>query len=124
MAVVDNKEANKTNNMPSNGDKEGANDGEGMPPEERREEVLDFLAEHGIALPPKAIFRGLKLERGINFSYSTVKNALADLERAGHVSRVDKEALDDGEIETISGDTSSRRAYYLVTEAGRDHLKN
>jgi len=105
------------------GAKEAPDNAGGMPPEDRREEVLDFLEVHRIALPPKAIYRALKLKRGINFSYGTVKNALSDLERKDYVTRVSKEALNEGRIETISGDTSSRRAYYMITSEGVNHIE-
>ncbi|MBX0325664.1 MarR family transcriptional regulator [Halomicroarcula sp. F13] len=90
-----------------------------MPPEERRNVVLEFMAEHGIALPPKAIFRGLKIERGITFSYRTVQTILSELEDQGLVARVDKESLDEGNIQPIPEDEAGKRAYYMITMDGR-----
>jgi len=99
--------------------KKPAADGGSMPPEERRQAVLEFMADHGIALPPKAIFRGMKVERGIHFSYRTVQTILSELEEKGMVARVNKEALDDGDIEPIPEDEAGRRAYYMITMDGR-----
>ncbi|GAB6878216.1 hypothetical protein JCM17823_04900 [Halorubrum gandharaense] len=93
-----------------------------MPAEEREDEVLLFLYEHGIALPPKAIFRGLKVERDITFSYRTIQNILSRLNDSGHVMRCDKEALDQGEIQPLSEDQSGRRTYYYITESGIERI--
>jgi len=96
-----------------------AADGGDMPPEERREVVLEFLADHSIALPPKAIFRGLKIERGVTFSYRTTQTILSELEEQGLVARVDKAELDKGNIEPIPEDDAGKRAYYMITMSGR-----
>ncbi|GGL45106.1 hypothetical protein GCM10009037_30630 [Halarchaeum grantii] len=93
-----------------------------MPPRDRENEVLDFLASHGIALPPKAIFRGLKVERSITFGYRTVQNILKRLLEAGLVMRCNKDALDQGEIQPLPEDASSRRSYYYITDEGRDRV--
>jgi len=95
-----------------------------MPPEERREAVLEFMADHGIALPPKAIFRGMKTEMGIHFSYRTVQTILSELEEKGLVARVNKAALDDGDIEPIPKDEAGRRAYYMITMDGRREVND
>ncbi|MBX0296788.1 MarR family transcriptional regulator [Haloarcula nitratireducens] len=94
-----------------------------MPPEERRKVVLEFMADHSIALPPKAIFRGLKIEKGITFSYRTVQTILSELEEQGFVARVDKESLDEGNIQPIPEDEAGRRAYYMITMDGRREVE-
>jgi len=110
---------NKGENTPFGVNKEPSSDGGSMPPEERRKAVLEFMADHGIALPPKAIFRGMKIEMGIHFSYRTVQTILSELEEKGFVARVNKGALDDGDIEPIPADEAGRRAYYMITMDGR-----
>ena len=101
-----------------------ATDGCGMPPEERREVVLEFLSDHSIALPPKAIFRGLKIERGATFSYRTTQTILSELEEQGLVARVDKAELDNGNIEPIPEDEAGKRAYYMITMDGRREVSS
>lgn len=93
-----------------------------MPPKERERLVLEFLAEHGIPLPPKAIYRGLKVERNITFAYRTVQNILGRLNEEGQVMRVDKEALDEGRVEPLSEAESDQRTYYFITDEGRERL--
>ena len=93
-----------------------------MPTRQREDEVLDFLATHRIALPPKAIYRGLKVQRNITFSYRTVQNILKRLLEEGLVMRCDKDALDNGTIEPLPEDTTARRTYYFITEAGQDRI--
>ena len=93
-----------------------------MPPKERERTVLEFLDEHAIPLPPKAIYRGLKVERDITFAYRTVQNILARLDEEGQVMRVDKDALDEGRIEPLSEDATDRRTYYFITDEGRERI--
>jgi DNA-binding MarR family transcriptional regulator len=93
-----------------------------MPPEEREDKVLNFLEDHGIALPPKAIYRGLKVQQDITFAYRTVQNILRRLNDEGYVMRCDKDALDEGRIERIPEDTADRRTYYFITDEGRARL--
>ncbi|MFC6616264.1 hypothetical protein ACFQAS_15270 [Halopenitus salinus] len=95
-----------------------------MPSSERRDKVLAFLATHDMALPPTAIYAGLKRHEDITFGYRTVQNALSDLLDQGLVKRVNTNRLrEDGQIEEIVGD-DARRAYYSITEAGRDRLED
>lgn len=93
-----------------------------MPPKERERLVLEFLAEHGIPLPPKAIYRGLKVERDITFAYRTVQNILGRLNEEGHVMRVDKDALDEGRIRPLPEGETDRRTYYFITDEGRERI--
>jgi len=94
-----------------------------VPPEERREVVLEFLDEHDLALSPTAIFRGLKTQRGITFSKRTTSECLSDLLEEGYVVRVDKDALDNGRIEPLPQDESGSRAWYYITDEGRASLQ-
>jgi len=110
---------NSRKNDNSDGPNKSVSDNGNVPPEERREKVLAFLAEHDIALPPLAIYGGLKRQEGITFSYRTIQNALSDLIEDGMVQRVDTDKLrSDGEIHPIE-DSSGRRSYYFITEKGR-----
>jgi DNA-binding MarR family transcriptional regulator len=94
-----------------------------MPPREREDKVLKFIEEHGIALPPKAIYRGLKVQEDITFSYRTVQNILSRLNEKGLVMRCDKNELDDGRIVKLPDDAAGRRTYYFITEEGRTRLE-
>jgi Fe2+ or Zn2+ uptake regulation protein len=92
-----------------------------VPPEDRREAVLKFIYEHDMALPPLAIFAGLKRQQGIHFSYRTVQNILSDLMDAG---LVDTTKLREGEgIQPVDGG-SGRRSYYFITEEGRKRVSD
>ncbi|RLM42736.1 hypothetical protein DVK00_14770 [Haloarcula sp. Atlit-47R] len=95
-----------------------------MPPEARRELVLEFVARHDIPLPPLAIWAGLNRQHRVTFSYRTMQNILGDLVEEGDLFKVDTESLRNGEIEEIEGDSSSRRAYYFVTEQGVKRVKD
>jgi len=99
-------------------DKVAAGDGGYVPAEDRREETLDFLADHQIPLPPKAVYRAMKIERNINFSYRTVQNILSELSKSGLVAKVDMKELDDGNLVELDEDESSTRAYYMITNQG------
>ncbi len=74
---------------------------------ERERVILQFLAEHDLALPLTPIFENLKRNQGITFSKRTVKRRLEDLEADGHVQRLD-----------------IGRGYWEITEAGREYLAN
>lgn len=95
---------------------------ETVPSAERREKVLAFLDTHDMALPPTAIYAGLKRQEGITFGYRTVQNALSDLLDEEFVKRVDTGQLrTDGQIREVDRG-SEQRAYYIITESGREHL--
>lgn len=99
-----------------------ASNDESVPPEDRREQVLSFLETHNMALPPLAIYGGLKRQENITFSYRTVQNALSDLYEEGSVMRVDTSVLrEDGEIQPIESG-GGRRSYYFITDEGRTRL--
>ena len=94
-----------------------------VPASDREDAVLEFIDRHDIALPPKAIFRGMKREIEITFSYRTVQNILSRLTESGYVVRCDKSALDEGEIQPLDDDDSDRRTYYFITETGRERIR-
>lgn len=114
--------ANNNSSDKSGVDNNADANGEDVPPEERREVVLDFLAEHDLPLPPKAIYRGLKLQRNITFSYRTIQNILSELLEDGYVIRCDKDALDDGRIAPVDDSKTQRRTYYYLTDKGRERV--
>lgn len=93
-----------------------------VPPEERRQRVLDFLAEHDMPLPPLAIYAGMRRQYRITFSYRTIQNILGDLTEDGYAFRVDTKKLQDGKIEAV--DDASRRTYYFITDKGRERVND
>jgi len=95
----------------------------GVPASERRRQVVEFLAEHDMPLPPLAIFAGMRRQYRATFSYRTTQNILSDLVESGDVFRVDTGTLREGEIREIDDD-SARRTYYFVTEAGRERAES
>ena len=100
-----------------------APDDENVPPEERREQVLEFLDEHDMPLPPLAIYGGLYRQYRITFSYRTIQNIVSDLVEDGYAFRVDTKKLQEGEIVPVENG-GSRRSYYFITDKGRGRLDN
>ena len=94
---------------------------EDMTSEQRREVVLSFLAEHGLALKPKSIYRNLRFHHRITFGDETVKNILKELDEQGHARRIDPSALEKGDLVDLP--EGEGRGAYIVTEEGRDHLR-
>lgn len=124
MAKAQQDSVNSRKNDNSGGSNKTVVNNGNVPPEERREKVLAFIAEHNMALPPLAIYAGLKRQEGITFSYRTIQNALSDLVEAGDVEKVDTDKLrSDGRIEAIDDD-SGRRSYYFITEKGLERLRD
>lgn len=75
-----------------------------VPKEARKQQMLQFLAETEMSLPPRAIYLNME---SITFSEKTLKRHL-------------REMLDDGYVEQIDeGD-----GYYRITETGREYLRN
>lgn len=97
-------------------------DGENVPRDDREDLLLSYLAEKNIALPPAAVYRGLKREYRITFSYRTTQRILQALGEEGYVVRCDKDALDRGEIKPLPDDEEDRRTYYFITEKGRERI--
>jgi len=98
--------------------------GESMPPEDREDQLLQFFVEHGFPLPPKALYRAMKVSEDITFSYRTVQNILERLLQQGDVVRLDKDALDEGILKPLGDDEEDRRTYYFITQQGRERLNN
>lgn len=92
-----------------------------MGKEERKELVLQFLEEHPLALRPIDVFRNLRLHRKITFSSDSVERYLDEFVDDGLVARVNPHALEDAKVEEA---TAEDRAYYLITDQGRDHLRD
>lgn len=108
----------------SGGDKARPVETGNVPPEERRERVLEFIDEHDMPLPPLAIYAGMVHQQRITFAYRTVQNILSDLVEKGEVFRVDTEKLRDGEIVAVEESGSGRRSYYFITDAGRERINS
>jgi len=94
---------------------------DGQPPtmgkRERKELVLTFLSETRLALPPKVIFRNLRLKHNATFSEKSLNNYLSELEAQDFITRVDPEALEQRTVSDVGPDD---RGYYLITESGLD----
>ncbi len=93
-----------------------------VPPETRENAVLAFLLDHGFAMPPAVIYRGMKATENIHFSKRTVENILKRMHERGYVMRCDKDALNEGRIKPLPEDAEDRRTYYYVTDAGTRRL--
>lgn len=77
-----------------------------------------------MALPPLAIYAGLKRQRNITFGYRTIQNALADLLKQELVKRVDTGRLrEDGCINEVSEEGDKRRGYYFITDTGQARIE-
>jgi len=114
--------SNSSNSDCSNGNNTLTGKSDAMPPEARRDLVLEFVVEHDMPLPPLAIWGGLNRQYRVTFGFRTLQNILGDLVEDGDLFRVDTSALRDGEIQKITEDGSQRRAYYFVTESGRGRV--
>lgn len=91
-------------------------DWEGTTKPERKAVVLQFLADSGLALPPTAIHRNLRLQAGFPSTYATTRRYLNELADDGLVRRVEREPLDDRELRSVTDDS---RAWYIATEDGK-----
>lgn len=89
-----------------------------MGKEERRQVVLKFMADHELALPPRAIYRNLRLHEAVTFSYSSVLNYLEEYVEEGHITRIEPQPLADREVVPVEDEDS--RAYYLITQSGKE----
>lgn len=95
-------------------------DSDDMGKEDRQRQVLQFMAEYPLAMPPTLIYRNLKLHKNITFSDQSVENYLDEFVERGWVDRVEKSPLDAGNL--IEADDDSR-AYYIITEEGLDAVE-
>lgn len=83
---------------------------------ERKEVLLEFMAEHQLALPPSAIYRNLRLHKQITFSERSVENYLDEFVDEGLIARIAPGALKDRNVKEITD--RSQRAYYIITDEG------
>ena len=93
-----------------------------VPPKDREDAVLRFIATHGFPMPPAVVFRGMKYKEGIHFSRRTVENILSRLVDEGYMIRVDTTALSEGRIESLGPEDTKAGSYYFLTEAGRERI--
>lgn len=76
-----------------------------MTTEDRRIQILEFLAETELSLPPKPIYINLR-DRGATYTKATVER---------HLARMHEEGLLDKPLE--SG------GYYRINDRGREYLE-
>jgi len=81
--------------------------------EDRKLQVLEFLAETRIAMPRTVLFRNLSY-RGAKFSDSSLKNYLRELREDGLVERIDAEEFKNGRVRVSDSDPG----YWIVTKEG------
>lgn len=91
-----------------------------MSREDRVDLVLRFMADHELALPPRVIYRNLRLHWNATFGYSSMKNYLRQLVTDGYLRRVHPERLEDRALDEV--DDGDQKAYYIITEEGRHSL--
>jgi len=93
-----------------------------MPQLSSEEVILTFLYETDLPLRPKSIYGGLIDHQDITFSYRTVQNKIRDLHEAEDIKKV---KIDDskGEIVDVASDEDYRRAYYKITDQGRERVE-
>jgi len=123
MSEQTSEQPNTSKNEEFGGSNTKGTEAEDMPPEAREDKVLQFFVDHDFPLPPKALFRAMKVSEGITFSYSTVQNILSRLLEEGYVCRLNKDKLDEGILEPLPEGESGRRTYYFITEKGRERLE-
>lgn len=75
-----------------------------------------------MAMPPAVIFRGLKRQYRVTFSYRTLKRILRDLLDDGQLMRCDTNALDEGRMEPIEQTSEGQGAFYFITDKGRERI--
>ena len=92
-----------------------------MTKEDRRRLVLQFLADHGIAVPPSVIYRNMRLHQGITFGKKSIANYLDEFAEEGLVRRVNPEGLEDRDLRDVPED---KRAWYIITKSGREYLQD
>lgn len=76
-----------------------------MSKEDRREVILQFLADTGLALPPAPLYFNMKREMFVTFSKRTMQRHLKEMREEGLVQKIEE------------GD-----GYWRITEDGSDYL--
>ncbi len=80
-------------------------DEDSMSKEDRREIILQFLADTGLAMPPAPLFYNMKEEMFVTFSKRTMQRLLKEMREEGLVRKIEQ------------GD-----GYWEITEQGREYL--
>lgn len=78
-----------------------------MSKEDRREVILQFLADTGLALPPTPLYYNMKRDMFVTFSKRTMQRHLKEMRDEGLVRKIEQ------------GD-----GYWEITEDGRQYLDN
>ncbi len=78
------------------------------------------MSEYDLALPPKAIHRNIRLKWNATFGYSSVHNYLNEFVEEGLAVRVEPAPLENREIVEVEANES--RAYYMVTDEGKEYV--
>jgi Fe2+ or Zn2+ uptake regulation protein len=97
-------------------------DGGDVPKVDNQLRILKFLYDYEVPAGPKSIYGGLIHNDTITFGYRTVQNQLKKLVEKGEVQRV-KVDTDNDEIKVLDPSESGKRAFYLITEKGRQRVK-
>lgn len=95
--------------------------GEGwdVPKEARKNRVLSFMVDTRLALPRTVLHRNLRY-RGADFSDSTLKNYLAELEEDGLVARIDAKEFAEGHVVLSDEDPG----YWIPTNEGAKYIES
>jgi hypothetical protein len=92
-----------------------------MSKEDRKRIVLSALADIGWAVPPKVLYRNLKLHQNISFEERSIKTYLDEHVEDGYVRKVDPKKMEQREIQDLD-ENSSSRGWYIITQKGLDRL--
>lgn len=106
----------------SGGNKSDAPEPDDVPKIDSELVVLEFMASHEVPMQPSQIYGGLILHQRITFSYRTLQNKIHSLVEKGEVRRV-KIDTSDAVIRDIPDSESTRRANYLITDAGKARVR-
>ena len=112
--------ASSTKKLTNKGPKQSSHNMSDMPKPEAKRLVLEFMHEYDVPMPPKVLHRSLRLKSNFTYSDETLLNYLGELVESGAVSRVDPQALEQREL--VPTDDSDLRAYYVITDAGRERI--
>lgn len=93
-----------------------------MTKQDRRNLLLQFLAEYDLALPPLAIYRNMRLKWNITFSKQSIHNYLDEFTDEGLVLRVEPAPIGSRKLVEAKGEDT--RAYYIISEKGRDAARD
>jgi len=93
-----------------------------MTKEDRKRVLLEFMSEYDLALPPKAIHRNIRYKWNATFGYSSVNNYLEEFVEDGLAVRVEPAPLESRELVEVGPDEA--RAYYLITDAGKEQASS